>query len=197
MKPMKEVTPSAREALTLAETVQKWGWRAEAVELLWIVSKDPMRGEDALRALYDYFATIGDTQNLYRVLLHKVELHPDDLNVQNNLAQLSLLLNLNTDRGQKLAHDVYEKDKKNPAYVSTYAFGLHLTGESKEAQEVLETLTPEQLRQPEIATYYGIILAAVGDQARAAEYLDLADKANLLPQEKELIEKARRSLAQR
>ncbi|HSV62529.1 MAG TPA: hypothetical protein VLH83_04225 [Chthoniobacterales bacterium] len=194
---VKEVAPSAREALTLAETVQKWGWRAEAVELLWIVSKDPTRGDDALRALYDYFAKIGDTENLYRVLLHKVELHPDDLNVQNNLAQLSLLLNLNPDRGQKLAHDVYEKDRKNPAYVSTYAFGLHLAGDSQEAQEVLETLTPEQLRQPEIATYYGIILAAVGDQARAAEYLDLADKANLLPQEKELVEKARRSLAQR
>jgi cytochrome c-type biogenesis protein CcmH/NrfG len=194
---MKEVGPNAREALNLAETVEKWGWRPEAVDLLWVVSKDPVRGEEALRALYSYFARAGDTENLYRVLLHQVELHPDDPNVQNNFAQLSLLLNLNTDRGQKAAREVYEKDPKNPAYASTYAYALQVAGDSKKALAVLETLTPEQLRQPNIAAYYGVILAAVGDQTRAAEYLDLGEKANLLPQEKALVEKARRSLAQR
>ncbi|MFN2621643.1 MAG: hypothetical protein ABR611_02255 [Chthoniobacterales bacterium] len=193
---MKQVAPSAREALNLAETVEKWGWRTEAVELLWVVAKDPVRGDDALRALYNYFARAGDTENLYRVLLHEVELHPDDPNVQNNFAQLSLLLSLNTDRGQKAAREVYDKDPKNPAYVSTYAYALHMAGDSKKALAVLETLAPEQLRQPNVAAYYGVILAAAGDQARAAEYLDLGDKANLLPQEKALVEKARRSLAQ-
>jgi len=194
---MKEVGPNAREALNLAETVEKWGWRPEAVDLLWVVSKDPVRGEEALRALYSYFARAGDTENLYRVLLHQVELHPDDPNVQNNFAQLSLLLNLNTDRGQKAAREVYDKDPKNPAYASTYAYALHVAGDSKKALAILETLTPEQLRQPNIAAYYGVILAAVGDQTRAGEYLDLGEKANLLPQEKALVEKARRSLAQR
>ena len=194
---MKEVTPNAREALSLVETVEKWGWRTEAVDLLWTVSKDPVRGDDALRALYDYFARTDDTENLYRVMLHQVELHPDNPNVQNNFAQLALLLNLNIDRGQKAAKEIYEKNPKNPAYVSTYAFGLHVAGDSKKALAVLETLTPEQLRKPEIAAYYGIILAAVGDQTRAAEYLDLGQKAKLLPQEKALVEKARRSLAQR
>jgi len=194
---MKEVGPNAREALNLAETVEKWGWRPEAVDLLWVVSKDPVRGEEALRALYSYFARAGDTENLYRVLLHQIELHPDDPNVQNNFAQLSLLLNLNTDRGQKAAREVYDKDPKNPAYASTYAYALHVAGDSKKALAILETLTPEQLRQPNIAAYYGVILAAVGDQTRAGEYLDLGEKANLLPQEKALVEKARRSLAQR
>ena len=194
---MKEVAPNAREALSLAETVEKWGWRSEAVELLWVVAKDPVRGGDALRALYNYFARAGDTENLYRVLLHEVELHPEDPNLQNNLAQLSLLLGLNTDRGQKAAREVYDKDPKNPAYVSTYAYALHVAGDSKKALALLETLTPEQLREPNVAAYYGVFLAAAGDQTRAAEYLDLGDKANLLPQEKALVEKARRSLAQR
>ena len=194
---MKEVAPNAREALSLAETVEKWGWRTEAVDLLWVVAKDPTRGDDALRALYNYFARAGDTENLYRVLLHEVELHPDDPNLQNNFAQLSLLLSLNTDRGQKAAREVYDKDPKNPAYVSTYAYAFHVAGDSKKALALLETLTPEQLREPNVAAYYGVFLAAAGDQTRAAEYLDLGDKANLLPQEKALVEKARRSLAQR
>lgn len=194
---LKKVAATPAQTLTLAETVEKWGWRAEAIELLWLISKDPMKGDDALRVLYGYFARNGDTQNLYRVMLHQSELHPDDRNVQNNYAQLALLLNLNAERGQRLAREVYEKDPKNPAYVSTYAFALHLQGDIKKARAVLETLSPEQLHKPEIAAYYGIILAAAGDQTRAGEFLDLGEKATLLPEEKALIEKARRSLAQR
>jgi thioredoxin-like negative regulator of GroEL len=194
---LKKIAADPRQALTLAETVEKWGWRAEAIELLWLIAKDQLKGDDALRVLYGYFAKNGDAQNLYRVLLHQSELHPDDRNVQNNLAQLSLLLNLNADRGQKVAREVYEKDPKNPAYASTYAFALHVQGDTKKALKVLESLTPEQLHQPGIAAYYGIMLAATGDNARAGEFLDLGEKATLLPQEKELMEKARRSLAQR
>jgi cytochrome c-type biogenesis protein CcmH/NrfG len=194
---LKKVAADTRQALILAETVEKWGWRGEAIDLLWIVAKDPVKGADALRSLYGYFAKNGDTENLYRVMLHQIERHPDDGNVQNNFAQLSLLLNLNTDRGQKLAREVYEKEPKNPAYASTYAFALHTAGDTKKGLKVLETLTPEQLHKPEIAAYYGILLAAAGDQTRAGEFLDLGEKATLLPQEKALIEKARRSLAQR
>jgi cytochrome c-type biogenesis protein CcmH/NrfG len=193
---LKKVAGDSRQALTLAETVEKWGWRAEAIDLLWLLAKDPAKADDAFRTLYGYFARNGDTENLYRVLLHQIELHPDDPNVQNNFAQLSLLLNLNPDRGQKAAREVYEKDPKNPAYVSTYAFALYTAGDSKKALKTLETLTPEQLQKPEIAAYYGVILAAAGDQTRAAEFLDLGDKASLLPPEKALVEKARRSLAQ-
>jgi cytochrome c-type biogenesis protein CcmH/NrfG len=194
---LKKVVADPRQAMSLAETVEKWGWRAEAIELLWLVAKDPVRGDDALRTLYRYFAQNADAENLYRVLLHQLEFHPDDRNVQNNFAQLALLLNLNADRGQKIARDVYEKDPKNPAYVSTYAFALYAQGDSKKAVKVLEVLTPEQLHTPEIAAYYGVILAAAGDQTRAPEFLDLGEKAKLLPQEKALVEKARRSLAPR
>jgi cytochrome c-type biogenesis protein CcmH/NrfG len=194
---LKKVAVDARQALILAETVKNWGWKAEAIDLFWVIAKDPEKGEDALRALYTYFARNSDTENLYRVLLHQIELHPNDLNVQNNFAQLSLLLNLNALRAQKTARDVYEKDPKNPAYVSTYAFSLHTQGDTKKAVGVLETLTAEQLHQPDVAAYYGIMLAATGDHARAAEFLDLGDKATLLPQEKALVEKARRSLAPR
>ena len=194
---LKKVAADPRQAMTLAETVEKWGWRAEAIELLWIVAKSPTKGGDALRALYGYFAKNADTENLYRVLLHQIELRPNDRNVQNNFAQLSLLLNLNVDRGQKLAREVYESDPKNPAYASTYAFALHTAGDTKKGLKILESLTPDQLRDPAIAAYYGILLATGGDQARAGEFLDLGEKATLLPQEKALIEKARRTLAQR
>jgi cytochrome c-type biogenesis protein CcmH/NrfG len=193
---MKKIAANPRHIMMLAETVEKWGWRNEAIDLLWLAAKDPVKGDEALGSLYRYFAGNADTENLYRVLLHRMELHPNDRNVQNNYAQISLLLNMNTERAQKIAREIYEKEPANPAYASTYAFALHVQGETKKAVKVMEGLTAEQLRQPEIAAYYGIILAAAGDHARAAEFLDLGEKATLLPQEKALVEKARRSLAQ-
>jgi cytochrome c-type biogenesis protein CcmH/NrfG len=194
---VKKVTASPPYILMLAETVEKWGWRNEAIDLLWLAAKDPLKGDDALITLYRYFAQKGETQNLYRVMLHRSELHPDDRNIQNNIAQLSLLLNLNMDRGQKIARELFEKEPANAAYVSTYAFALYSQGDFKGAVKVLGALTDAQLHQPDVAAYYGIILAAAGDQARAGEFLDLGEKATLLPEEKALLEKARRSLAQR
>jgi hypothetical protein len=194
---VKKVTPNAEKVEMLWKTADKWSWRGEAIALLWLGAKDSTRGEAALRTLYDYFVKSGDTQNLYRVLLHLQELHPDDRDILNNVAQVSLLLSLNTERGQTLAHDVYEKDPKNPTYISTYAFALYLKGEAAKAYKLFATLTDAELREPPIAVYYGIILAAVDDGDRATEFLDLGQKASLLPEEKALLEKARRSLVQR
>jgi cytochrome c-type biogenesis protein CcmH/NrfG len=194
---VKKVSTNSRHTLMLMETVEKWGWRAEAIDLLWLAAKDPAKSDEALGALYRYFAKNGDTENLYRVLLHRIETQPDDRKVQNNLAQLSLLLNLNIDRAQKIARELAEKEPANGAYVSTWAFALFTQGDIKKARKTIETLNDAQLHQPEIAAYYGIILAAAGEQARAVEFLDLGEKATLLPQEKALVEKARRSLAQR
>ena len=181
----------------LMETVEKWGWRTEAIDLLWLAAKDPARSDEALRTLYRYFAKNGDTENLYRVLLHRIETQPDDRKVQNNFAQLSLLLNLNIDRAQRIARELAEKEPANEAYVSTCAFVFFTQGDIKKARKTIETLSDAQLHQPEVAAYYGMILAAAGEQARAGEFLDLGEKATLLPQEKALVEKARRSLAQR
>jgi cytochrome c-type biogenesis protein CcmH/NrfG len=194
---MKKIAANPRHTMMLAETVEKWGWRAEAIDLLWLVAKDPVKGDEALGTLYRYFAKNEDTENLYRVLLRRMELQPNDRNVQNNYAQISLLLNMNTERAQKIAREIYEKEPANAVYASTYAYALHLQGEPKKAAKIMEALPAEQLQKPEIAAYYGIILAAAGDHGRAAEFLDLGEKASLLPQEKALVEKARRSLAQR
>ena len=192
----KKIAISSRYTMMLAETVEKWGWRSEAIDLLWLVAKDSVKGDEALGTLYRYFAKNADTENLYRVLLHRLELHPNDRNVQNNYAQISLLLNLNTERARKsLARFTKRSRQIRPTLPPTR---LRFTPRAnKESREGHGALPPEQLRQPEIAAYYGIILAAAGDHARAVEFLDLSEKATLLPQEKALVEKARRSLAQR
>ena len=82
----------------LADLARKWGWQSEAVDLWWLAAKDPINAEKTLRMLYDFYASRRDTQELYRVLVHLEKVRPTDLSVRNNLAQISLLLNLNPTR---------------------------------------------------------------------------------------------------
>lgn len=183
------------QVLLLAETAEKWGWQPEAVDLLWLAAKDPAKSDRSLAALYRYFAAKGDSAGLYRVLLHLTEAHPNEMAVKNNAAQLALLLDYDTERGHRLAREVYAAQPQNADFAATYAFSLWRQGETRKALQVLDALAEEKRQRPAIAAYYGIILQANGDRSRAREYLDLAEKANLLPEERELLAKARQNIS--
>jgi tetratricopeptide (TPR) repeat protein len=181
----------------LADLARKWGWQSEAVDLWWLAAKDPVNAEKTLRMLYEFYATRRDTQELYRVLVHLEKVRPTDLSVRNNLAQISLLLNLNPGQAYRSAREVYEQEPKNPDYAATYAFSLYLQGDVKKALQTLARFSEGELERPQIAAYYGVLLANIGDFSRAAKFLDLGEKANLLPEEKKLVEKAQLTVARR
>jgi len=122
------------------------------------------------------------------------DLVPTDRRIQNNLAQLRLLLSADMDRARKVAAEVYLKEPSNPDYVSTYAFALYTKGDASGALKVMNGLSESQLRNPSMAAYYGIVLAAVGENDKAREYLKLAASAKLLPEERALVTKAENSL---
>ena len=174
----------------LTRAVADWHWEKEWVDLLWTLTKQPETQLEALHGLYQKYADAGDTLGLYRVLLRLAEIQPDDARAQNNLAQISLLLNADVERARKLAADLYRKEGSNPAYASTYAFALFSKGDINGALKVMSALPEEQLRDPSLAAYYGIILAAAGDSAKAREYLKIGAAAKLLPEEKALLAKA-------
>jgi thioredoxin-like negative regulator of GroEL len=192
-----KISGRSEQILGLAELARKWGWQNQALDLWWLAARDPVNAEKTLRLLYDYYAGRRDTQELYRVLLHLEKVRPTDPAVRNNLAQISLLLNLNADRANRLAREVYEEEPKNPDYAATYAFSLYLQGNMKRALQVLAGFSEVELERPQIAAYYGVMLARNGDFSRAAKFLDLSEKANLLPEEKKLVEKAKLTVAQR
>ncbi len=193
----KKVGSYSDQVLLLAEMAQRWGWERESLDLLWLAAKNPKNADKTLGALYNFYAVKGDTQEIYRVLLHLGELHPNDHAVENNIAQLSLLLNMNVDRAHQLAHEVFQSDPKNADFASTYAFSLSLRGESRKAVETLAALPESELQRPPIAAYYAMVLVANNEFARAAPFLALGEKAHLLPEEKALLQKARLAVAQR
>lgn len=186
------VQPALLSLLTRATS--EWRWEKEWRELLWNLTKYPETQFEALQNLYQKYSNDGDTAGLYRVLIRLVELVPDDERIQNNFAQVCLLLNADVERARKLAEHLYRKERTNPAYASTYAYALYLKGDTKGALKIIGALNETQLREPSIAAYYGVLLAAGGNAQDAPEYLKLGASAKLLPEEKALIKKAESSL---
>ena len=87
----------------------QWGWQNETLELLWALSKTHQTRLEALQLLYQHYARTGDTGGVYRVLLRSAEIAPDDLTMQNNLAQVSLLLDADPERARKIAADLAQE----------------------------------------------------------------------------------------
>jgi hypothetical protein len=183
---------AASPALTqLAQLFLDWGWEAEATELFWRLADDPRTRGETLQTLYRHYSAKSDTRGLYNVMLHLGTAQPDDLDVQNNVALLSFLLGMNIDRAHKIAVNIYGKNPANPAFASTYALSRYLKGDKKMALRVMNSLPPEQLHEPAIAAYYGVILAGSDEPAKAQEFLTLAENASLLPEERALVANAR------
>lgn len=189
-----EAASNPQALATLGQTIAGWGWQNEAVELLWALTKSPETRLSALRSLYEHYAKIPDTSGLYRTLTRFAEISPNDATIQNNLAQISLLLGADVEHARKLAADLIARDPSNAVYNSTYAFALLSKGDTKGALKIMDGLTADQLRDPSVATYYGLVLSAAGQKEKAREFLHRSSEANLLPEEKALVAKAESTL---
>jgi predicted Zn-dependent protease len=179
----------------LEQDAAKWKWKEENENLLWQLTKDPQRQFAALAALTQYYGEKGDTGQLYRAVARLCELKPNDQQAQNNLANLSLLLNLSVESAHGMAEQLYRKAPENPVFASTYAFSLYRKGKYAQAVATMSKLKASDLDQPAMAAYYGIFLAAAGDNSKAQIYLDKAQRGRLLPEEKALVDRARVSVA--
>ncbi len=175
----------------LARLAANWGWQTESAKLFLDLIDDPVVGAEAARAALPDLAAQKDTANLWRAMGKLLEESPNNDAVANNFVMYSLLLRKDLLRAYKLAETLATKHPRDPQFVSTHAYALHLQGKSTAAIEAMNTLEPARLDAPDLAAYYGILLAATGDFARAGQYLDRGGKADLLPEESELIRKAR------
>ena len=181
------------ELVLLARLAKRWGWNPEAEDLFWILAGAPPYQRWALQQLFVQMQARGDTRGLKRVMQRALELDPTDRVARNNLALYSLLLHSETDAAFHHAEEVYQGNPSNAVFTSTWAFALHQKGRTTEGLRLLETLPEKDLRQPSIAAYRGILMAAMGNAAAAQESLSHVRDSSLLPEERELVAAARRS----
>lgn len=187
-----KIVSGRKEGLVmLLRLAGQWKWLSESEDLLWtIVNNYP--GEDwAFRALSQALFMSGRTRSLMSLYSQQAKANHADHAIKNNLAMCALLLDARELNPHQLAREVYENLPANAACAATYAFSLHLQSKSAEALKVLQQLKPDELEDPSIAGYYGLILKASGHKEKVGSYLDRGLKARLLPEERKLFEKAR------
>ena len=131
----KGASAQADTLLALKKMALEWGWKTETTDLLWSLTKFPQTEPEALQALYRQYSRDSDAHGLYKVLTRFAEIAPGDLTVQNNLAQICLLLGVDTGRAHKIAADIHRQEPANATYASTYAFSLFIRGDAEQAVE--------------------------------------------------------------
>jgi predicted Zn-dependent protease len=175
----------------LLELAVQWKWQSEAEELLWTIVKQYPGEHRLVEVLAQTLYAEGRTRPLMMLYSQELKRSPTDLAIKNNLAMIALLLDAKELKPHELAHDVYEQAPTNSSYVSTYAYSLYEQGKNAEALSVIERLQPRELEDPSIAGYYGLILKANGNAAKARACLETAAKAKLLPEELKLFTAAK------
>jgi hypothetical protein len=181
---------------TLARLATTWKWPDEANAVLWQLARGTTNQMPALQSLSRNYHLSGNARELLNVANRMLEIDPDNAYAKNNVAYLSLLLDVDKERAHALAKEVYVSNGKNPAFVSTYALALHLLGKSQEGLKLLQAFPRQTLETRDCALSYGVLLAAVNQKEEASHFLALAEKSALiLPPEKALVANARSWIA--
>jgi predicted Zn-dependent protease len=171
----------------LAEITEAWKWDTELLELLWQMHNQAPKDKAIFLALTQQLIKAGNTASLRTLFSRASEAEPDNLALKNNLVMTSLLLNGQDKASHQLARELFAAAPANPVIVSTYAFSLYLQKQPAAALAAFAQLQPEQLMEPNIAAYYGLVLVANGRAAEAGKFLQAARRARLLPEETALL----------
>lgn len=178
----------------LARTTLAWQWRDESIELLTelcLAFPKESWAADQLSALY--YAE-GNTKELADFLTKLQAADPSNVRLKNNLANVYLLRNMQLEKAHRLAREAYDANPSDPFVCSTYSYSLLLQQKQPEALQILGGINTNYLKIPSVAAYYGVVQARSGHRELAREPLAQASKAQLLPEENELVKLA---LAQR
>lgn len=179
-----------RAKVWLFQKAAEWQWASHRDEMLWALVNEYPEIKWAPFLLKQTLIAGGRTRPLMQLLGIMSQRAPNDLSIKNDLAMTAMLLGASEVRPHDMASAVYKSDPKNPAYASTYAFALYQQKQYADALKVMQQLTPQQLSQPNIAGYYGLILTATGHAAEAKSYFAIAQKSFLMPEEKSLFSAA-------
>jgi predicted Zn-dependent protease len=179
----------------IALLAEGWDYADDAAEAWWLIANGNENAKEALAALQRLYKSKQNSHGLLRVAKRALELNPGDLIAANNCASLGLLLTGDSS-ARRLAARLHRENPANAVFSATYAFALFTEGKTNDALQAMETLKEVQLRHPSVAAYYFVMLVENGSMERAHLFLSAANKAQLLPEEQQLLTAATRKLLQ-
>jgi predicted Zn-dependent protease len=180
----------------LLRLAAQWNWASETEGILRAIVNGHPNEDWARQALAQALFASGQTRSLMQLYSQQAKRNPSDLMAKNALAITALLLDAQELNPHQIALELYQKSPTNSLFAATYAFSLHQRGRNAEALKVFDRLQPQQLETVSVAACYGILLEATGNRTTAKRYLDLASKAQMLPEERKLIDSATMDLEQ-
>jgi hypothetical protein len=179
----------------IARLAEGWGYADDAADAWWLIANGNENAKEALGALQRVYKSRQNSHGLLRVAKRALELNPGDLVAANNCASLGLLLTGDS-TARRLATRLHIENPANAVFSTTYAYALFTEGKTNEALKMMESLKVAQLHYPAVAAYYFVMLVENGKMERAHLFLSAANKAQLLPEEQQLLTAATRKLLQ-
>ncbi len=128
-----------------------------------------------------------DTRQLFAESRQAYLADSKNLLARTNYILLALLTGQGVESARTLARGLYKDQPGDATAASIYGLSLYQQGKVEEAVKLMETLSPEQLRQPLIALYYGYFLAGSERAAKAPAFFALAEKTPLFPEEQAFV----------
>jgi len=174
--------------LRLARLASKWNLAIESEELWSRLSRNPPTRREALDALYKLYRGGNDSKKLYDVLQRLHENSPNDINISANLARLGLNIDQNTRQAQDLAKEAYDRAPDNVNAAVAYAFSLYLQGRTMEGLNIIQKLPTDAAHESHNAVYAAVLLLDVNQADAAKDYLQIAKRGPLYPEERRLLE---------
>jgi hypothetical protein len=174
---------------SLVGMARAWGRGKAEEDLLWEIGRRFVGERWAYRELESRYSREGKTVELNKVLGAMAAQEPKSVMIRNNYAATSLLLNQNTDAAHQAARDLYLAHPEEAVVASTYAYSLLLRNEVGEGLAVMGRVRSDELEEPGIALYYGVLLAESGKTNEAGVFFDRArgGTGRLLPEERGLL----------
>ena len=175
----------------LARAAIGWGWNQRAEEVMWIMAGSPNCPRWVLDGLWALCVERSETEQLQKLASLLALADPKSTVFRNSYAFLSLLAHVDDGNPHREAERLFSENPGNATIALTRALSLCLQGKADEALTVMNGLKAEDLRHPQVAFYFAIVLTATGDTEKAAEFLPLAKSWRLLPEEKALLDRVK------
>jgi predicted Zn-dependent protease len=180
--------------LRLARLATKWQLTNQAEELWVRVGENSTIRREALDNLRQLYRARDETTKLYAVLQRLHESSPNEAPITADLARLGLNLGENIETSHQLAKEAYDRAPNDVNCAVTYAFSLHGLGRNAEALATIQSLLPDQLHDPHSAVYAALVFVEANEFGGAKNYIAAAENGKLYPEEKKLLDEARKEL---
>ena len=161
----------------LARETAKWRWKQQNDEVMWKLADKPSCPRWVVDALWTSALQRQDATQLFKLSKLILQAEPKSLIARNHFISLALMTGQDTESPHELADAHYRKYPENQGVASTYAFSLFLQGRAEEAVSVMAKFPKEQMRQPALAFYQGIFLAAAGRPEEGEEYFRIGEQS--------------------